>query len=72
MARKLSLVLLIVMILSMALSLTSCDAVGGTVADTLTSILPDPNSSSVAKLAHDLVRWIGEIASSKQANCTQK
>ena len=64
MIRKISLLLLVVTIFTFAFSLTSCEAVGSGIEGALTSILPDKNSSDIAKTAHDLTKWIGDQFSS--------
>ena len=64
MARKLSLIILIITVLSLVFSLTSCNSVGENVTNSLTAILPDKDSSPIAEAAHDLANWIGDQLSS--------
>jgi hypothetical protein len=52
MVRKLSLVILIITVLSLALSLTSCDSIS--------AILPPPDSNPAAETAHNIINWITE------------
>ena len=60
MAKKLSLIFLIITVLSLAFSLTSCDSVGENITNSLTKILPDKDSSPIAEAAHEITDWIGE------------
>ena len=64
MARKLSLIILIITVLCLAFSLTSCDAASEDFADSLHGILPDRDSSVIAEYAHRLVDWAAENISS--------
>ena len=64
MARKLSLIILIITVLCLAFSLTSCDATSEDLADSIHEILPDRDSSVIAEYAHRLVDWAAENISS--------
>ena len=64
MIRKISLFLLIVTLFTFAFSLTSCESTGDGITNSLTSILPEEDSSAIAKAAHDLTDWIGRQFSS--------
>ena len=52
MVRKLSLVILIITVLSLALSLTSCDSIS--------AILPASDSNPAAEAANNIINWITE------------
>ncbi|MBR2381226.1 MAG: hypothetical protein IKA84_01875 [Clostridia bacterium] len=58
MTKKISFLLLIVTLLGLTFSLTSCEATSNGVEGFLTSILPDENSSKIAQTAHNIVDWI--------------
>ena len=64
MIRKISLILLAVTLFTFAFSLTSCESTGQGIVNSITSILPAEDSSSIAKAAHDLTDWIGQQFSS--------
>ena len=64
MARKLSLIILIITVLCLAFSLTSCDAASEDFADSLHGFLPDRDSSVIAEYAHRFVDWAAEEMSS--------
>ena len=64
MARKLSLIILIITVLCLAFSLTSCDATSEDFADSLHGFLPDRDSSVIAEYAHRFVDWAAEEMSS--------
>lgn len=60
MARKLSLILLIITILSLAFSLTSCNTAGENFVDSLHGFLPERGSSTIADYAHRFLDWAAE------------
>ena len=64
MARKLSLIILIITVLCLAFSLTSCDAVSEDFADSIHEFLPDRDSSPIAEYAHRFVDWAAKEMSS--------
>ena len=64
MTRKLSLIILMITLLSLVFSLTSCNSVGENITNSLTAALPDKDSSPIAEAAHNLVNWIGDQLSS--------
>ena len=64
MARKLSLIILIITVLCLAFSLTSCDAASEDFADSIHGFLPDRDSSPIAEYAHRFVDWAAKEMSS--------
>jgi hypothetical protein len=58
MVRKISLLLLLFTLFVFAFSMTSCESTGEEVGGFFTSILPDKESSEIAKVAHDIVDWM--------------
>ena len=60
MARKLSLIILIITVLSLALSLTSCNTAGENLVDGLHGILPDRDSGALWEHVHNFVDWAAE------------
>ena len=60
MARKLSLIILIITVLSLAFSLTSCNTTSEDIADSLHGILPDRDSGALWEHVHNFVDWAAE------------
>ena len=60
MAKKLSLILLIITVLSLAFSLTSCNTAGENLVDSLHGILPDRDSGALWEHVHNFVDWAAE------------
>ena len=60
MAKKLSLILLIITVLSLAFSLTSCNTAGENLVDGLHGILPDRDSGALWEHVHNFVDWAAE------------